>query len=92
MSVELSERGRLLVTERVLEAMKRSVRGHRQRVTSRRKSASRLGIESLECRCLLAADPIISEFMASNAGTLTDGDGASSDWIELFNRGDESID
>lgn len=33
-----------------------------------------------------AAEPvIISEFLASNAGGLRDEDGASSDWIELFN-------
>ncbi|MFP6873110.1 MAG: CotH kinase family protein [Verrucomicrobiales bacterium] len=29
--------------------------------------------------------PIITEFMASNNGTLDDGDGNSSDWIEIFN-------
>jgi hypothetical protein len=30
--------------------------------------------------------------MASNGGTLLDEDGASSDWIEIFNAGDEAVD
>lgn len=33
----------------------------------------------------LRADPIISEFMASNKQTLADADGRYSDWIELHN-------
>ena len=49
-------------------------------------------IERLEVRHLLAAEPIISEFGASNATTLLDGDGNASDWIELYNAGDESVD
>ena len=32
-----------------------------------------------------AADPVISEFMAANTATLTDEDGDSSDWIEVYN-------
>ena len=37
-------------------------------------------------RCVsLRADPIISEFMASNSTELADEDGAFSDWIELHN-------
>jgi hypothetical protein len=49
-------------------------------------------VETLESRDLLAADPIITEFMANNRDTLFDEDGAASDWIELHNRGDQSID
>ncbi len=30
-------------------------------------------------------DPRLTEFMAENAGSLTDGNGASSDWIEIHN-------
>lgn len=30
-------------------------------------------------------DPEITEFMASNDGTLDDGDGDSSDWVEVYN-------
>jgi hypothetical protein len=48
--------------------------------------------ESLEPRQLLAAQPIISEFMASNQGSLVDDLGSSSDWIELYNAGDEAAD
>src|SRR5690606_23814049 len=48
--------------------------------------------ERLEPREMLAAQPIISEFMASNSSTLSDGYGQESDWIELTNIGDEPID
>ena len=51
-----------------------------------------LCIESLESRCLLAADLRISEFLASNSGSLADGDGAFSDWIEIENAGDSVVD
>ena len=47
---------------------------------SRRKFA----FEALESRQLLAGIEI-SEFMARNDRTLLDGDGESSDWIELLN-------
>ncbi len=43
----------------------------------------------MEPRALLAADPIITEFLASNEGILEDNDRESSDWIEIYNRGDE---
>lgn len=45
-------------------------------------------IQSLERRCLLAADLVISEFLASNQTNIVDNFGDHSDWIELFNRGD----
>ncbi len=51
-----------------------------------------LGFEQLEIRTLLAADVIISEFLASNSGGLRDGDGDSSDWIELYNTTSAPID
>ncbi|WP_425396206.1 lamin tail domain-containing protein [Aeoliella sp.] len=51
-----------------------------------------LRIEQLEQRHLLAADPVISEFLAANDGTLQDEDGEFTDWIEINNRGDQSID
>ena len=41
---------------------------------------------------MLTADPIITEFMASNDDTLLDAFGRSSDWIEVFNAGDATID
>ncbi|WP_167607156.1 chitobiase/beta-hexosaminidase C-terminal domain-containing protein [Maribellus sediminis] len=34
---------------------------------------------------------LINEFMASNSATLADEDGDFSDWIELYNPGDEAI-
>ena len=48
--------------------------------------------ERLEDRCLLAADVIISEVVTNNDGSLLDGDGATTDWIELYNLGDETQD
>ena len=62
---------------------------------SRRRSATgdakwarskRLVMEQLEIRRVLQAGPlVISEFMADNDGTLADGDGDFSDWIEIHN-------
>ena len=37
------------------------------------------------------APPVINEFMASNSNTLLDGDGQSSDWIEIYNPRFSSI-
>ncbi|MHC4741055.1 MAG: lamin tail domain-containing protein, partial [Planctomycetota bacterium] len=34
---------------------------------------------------------LINEFVASNRNSLMDGDGESSDWIELYNAGDEPV-
>ncbi len=48
-------------------------------------------MESLEPRCLLAADVFISEFLASNSGGLLDEDGDDSDWIEVFNAGPDDV-
>ena len=36
--------------------------------------------------------PMITEFMAINGGELIDGDGEPSDWIEIFNTGDDTLD
>jgi hypothetical protein len=49
-------------------------------------------MERLECRCVLAADPIINEFLASNSEVIQDEDGDYSDYIELYNRGDTAAD
>src|SRR5690606_34608976 len=51
-----------------------------------------LRLEQLEIRTVMAADVIISEFLASNSGGLRDGDGDSSDWIELYNTTSAPID
>jgi hypothetical protein len=57
-----------------------------------KRSSKRLDLESLEARQLLAANPIINEFMADNASSLADGDGRFSDWIEIYNAGDAPAD
>lgn len=54
--------------------------------------ARRLGYQQLEPRRLLAAQPVITEFMASNASSLEDAYGESPDWIELRNAGDMAVD
>ena len=41
---------------------------------------------------LASADIILTEFMASNSTTLLDEDGASSDWIEIWNPNPFEID
>ncbi|NQU26554.1 MAG: CotH kinase family protein, partial [Candidatus Nealsonbacteria bacterium] len=41
---------------------------------------------------MLAAELLISEFMAANSDTLGDEDGQSSDWIEIANAGDVAAD
>ena len=64
---------------------KRKIRGKRSR-----KPSVNFGL--LESRQLLAGLPVISEFLASNDGSIVDEDGASSDWIEIFNAGDEAVD
>src|SRR2546429_4573184 len=38
-----------------------------------------------------AGTVVVSEFMAANSSTLLDEDGASSDWIELFNSGTTTV-
>ena len=64
------------------------------RSRSARCAASRrpLAAEALETRQLLAADPVINEFLTRNDGGLRDGDGRSSDWIELYNPADSVVD
>lgn len=48
--------------------------------------------EFLEARVVLEGSPLITEFMASNQESVLDGDRIDSDWIELYNEGDESVD
>ncbi|MFV2068356.1 MAG: CotH kinase family protein, partial [Pirellulales bacterium] len=58
-----------------------------------RKTASHaLRVETLESRELLASDLVISEFVANSAARITDLDGDTSDWIELHNPSDTSVD
>jgi hypothetical protein len=64
----------------------------------RRAGMSRGHAMTLTVACVLAflapkafAAPIITEFMASNSGSLQDEDGDSPDWIELHNPGADSV-
>ncbi len=68
-------------------------------ITLHRKAAKRASVntrkwqfQELEPRLTLAAQPIISEFLASNDDGLLDDNGNSSDWIEIYNAGDASVD
>ena len=63
-----------------------------QRSRTIARKSRRLQFQPLESRLPLAAQPIISEFLASNDDSLLDDDGNSTDWIEIFNAGDQSID
>ncbi len=56
------------------------------------RSHRRTMLEKLEPRVVLTGTAIISEFMASNSESLLDGDGNSSDWIEIHNPGDSAVD
>lgn len=51
-----------------------------------------LTFETLEPRVVLSTAPLITEFMAVNDSTLADGDGNSSDWIEIHNPTGSAID
>lgn len=62
----------------------------KSRLSKKRKSSNLLAqmkpeTESLEPRCVMAADPVISEFQATNVNTIADQDGDFSDWIEVRN-------
>ncbi|MGB2820835.1 MAG: lamin tail domain-containing protein, partial [Phycisphaerae bacterium] len=61
----------------------------RQRETPGLRSPA---MELLEPRLLLAGDVLISEFMADNGETFTDGYGRQPDWIELQNTSTSPID
>lgn len=53
---------------------------------------TRVFAESLEGRLMLAADPVITELMARNDDFLRDSYGRTSDWLEIHNPADETID
>jgi len=73
-------------------ARRSSKQSARRRKHTRRSRFGSLRFEPLEPRLVLQGGPVISEFMAINQETLLDGDGVSSDWIELYNPGDTPID
>src|SRR4051812_25009579 len=57
-----------------------------------RRPALARAIEQLESRQLMAADPVISEFLAANGGPLRDENAETSDWVEIHNAGDTALD
>ena len=63
---------------------------HRRRSPLRRPGQL-TGLESLEPRRVLTVLPIISEVLASNDRVIDDVDGDDSDYIELYNAGDEDM-
>ena len=80
-----SARGR---SRRILDHVCSSGRfGRRGTVSSLTRRGPKLRqLETLEPRAMLAGGGLlITEFMANNSNTLTDEDGDSSDWIEIFN-------
>lgn len=59
----------------------------------RLRTGRSLRLELLEPRHLLtAANLLVTEFMASNASAVTDGDGVNSDWIEIYNADAVAVD
>ncbi len=62
--------------------------GRRNQLQFGRQKLRAAVIEELEQRRMLAANVVISEFMASNQTGLTDHAGDRPDWIELHNTGD----
>jgi len=83
---------------RGIESVARSRHGldRRRRRTARRSRPARrhrsFPFERLEAREYLAADLVITEFMASNSGSLLDQDGNASDWIEIHNPSRQVVD
>ncbi|MGD0516587.1 MAG: lamin tail domain-containing protein, partial [Thermoguttaceae bacterium] len=65
---------------------------HRSKRSSSDLRYSRLAIEMLEPRQLLSANPLISEFMASNSNTLADYYGKHPDWLEIYNPDTAALD
>ena len=63
-----------------------------RQIVARAPKRRRCRYEALEPRHLLAAEPLITEFLASNDNTLDDEDGDSSDWVEIHNAGDTALD
>ena len=67
--------------------MSRTIRRRR----NNRAEARPLQVQNLEARIVLAADPLISEFQAANASTHEDNHGEYSDWIEIHNPADTTV-
>ena len=55
------------------------------------QSINKESYTTLEPRQMLAALPVINEFLASNSGGLVNDNGNRSDWIEIYNAGDQVV-
>ena len=58
---------------------------------TRSQRSKSLHVETLEPRVVLSGTPIISEFLASNDRSIEDQDGDDSDWIEIYNAGQGTV-
>ena len=59
----------------------------------RGRQRRRLHLEALEPRLVLDASMLrITEFVASNDDGIADADGDNSDWLEIYNSGDDAVD
>lgn len=47
---------------------------------------------TIYAQAITLGDLVINEFMASNNSTVTDQDGEYDDWVELYNKGTQSLD
>ena len=59
--------------------------------TGARRADRRSLAEALEARWLLAAEPLINEFLAQNNTINADENGDFSDWVEIYNPNTSSI-
>ncbi len=72
--------------------MKRSCWNPSARRPRHRNRSGLVRLEQLEPRVVLAGDLILAEVMTSNNNTIDDEDGVPSDWFEVYNSGNETID
>src|SRR5215212_3406325 len=71
--------------------MRHRAREQRRRAGRGRLAAARVAAaacETLEPRRMMAADVVVSEFLASNDNSILDSFGNHEDWIEIHNAGD----
>ena len=57
----------------------------------RKQTSKQLSYQNLEPRQLLAGLPIVTEFLASNSNGIVDDNGNTSDFIEIYNAGNATI-
>ncbi|MFV2067362.1 MAG: CotH kinase family protein, partial [Pirellulales bacterium] len=79
------------LANRLFRSHARRVRRFEDRTKKRAHRHRTACFEALEAREYLAADLIITEFMANNDSTLADSDGNFSDWIEVHNPDDAPV-